>query len=350
MIITTTSTIQNAEEIKYLEIVSTNIVVGTNFFSDFAASFTDVFGGNSSTYEGKLRGIYKQAMSDLTHKAQKLGANAIIGLQIDFDEVSGKGKSMFMVSAIGTAAIVKMNESISKDIEKNKEVFISKDDVNREIKKLYYKSRFESFYPTETDIKTIFSEGITGFEKEVYELYLNINKYYYSNEKLEATKNCSDLLEYLLLNMPYEEACDLVYSEINNNNNISSIKYLIQKTSLFCPSKILELINEGNYKIAINLLDLDKNEYTRDDCNIMKLIIEKLDNLPDIGSIQIVKGGLLSKDKEKYICPNGHANDLEDEFCVTCGMNIKGLTQEDINIIQDFKKKVETIDNLLGSN
>jgi len=108
IIITTTNLVEGASIENYFELISTNVVVGTNFFSDLGASFTDFFGGLSNTYQNKLEKIYKIAIDNLRHQAIDLGANAIIGLSIDFDQVSGKGKSMFMISAIGTP--VKMHQ------------------------------------------------------------------------------------------------------------------------------------------------------------------------------------------------------------------------------------------------
>ena len=111
MLITTTNTIDNATLKEYIGIVTSNVVVGTNLFSDFTASITDVIGGNSETYERKLQGIYKTAIFDLNQKAGSLGANAIVGLHIDFDEISGKGKSMFMVAVSGTAVRFEYNHN-----------------------------------------------------------------------------------------------------------------------------------------------------------------------------------------------------------------------------------------------
>ena len=103
MIITTTPTIEGQSIKHYLGVVNANFVIGTNFFSDFAASFTDFLGGFSDSYQNKLAKIYQMVMKEIETRAQALGADAIVGLRIDFDEISGKEKSMFMVSATGTA-------------------------------------------------------------------------------------------------------------------------------------------------------------------------------------------------------------------------------------------------------
>ena len=84
-ILTTTTDTINGKILKYIDLVSTNIVLGTNLFSDFKASLTDIFGGQSKTYQKKMQEIYKIAIDDLQHKAISLGANAVIGVKIDFD-------------------------------------------------------------------------------------------------------------------------------------------------------------------------------------------------------------------------------------------------------------------------
>lgn len=106
MIITTTHHIENNNIKQYLGIVNTNVVLGVNFFSDAVASRTDIFGGRSGSYESKLNLIYEKVTNELERKANYLKADAILGLQIDFDEISGKEKSMFMVSASGTAVVL----------------------------------------------------------------------------------------------------------------------------------------------------------------------------------------------------------------------------------------------------
>lgn len=115
MIITSTNDIKGYKITQYLGMINVNIVIGTNFFSDFFASFSDVFGGYSSTYQSKLDKIYGDAISELTKKAIYKRADAIVGVHFDFDELSGKGKSMFMVTAYGTAVKA---EPIAAEIKK----------------------------------------------------------------------------------------------------------------------------------------------------------------------------------------------------------------------------------------
>ena len=103
MIITTTSNIEGAHISEYLQLVSVNVVIGTNLFSDLKASLTDIFGGKSGTYQRKLDDAYNAAIEQIERRARKIGADAVVGVKMDFGEISGHEKSMFMVSAVGTA-------------------------------------------------------------------------------------------------------------------------------------------------------------------------------------------------------------------------------------------------------
>lgn len=107
MIITTTPLIQGYDIVTYHGLLSANQVIGANFFSDLFAGITDTLGGFSGSYRSQLDELYNDIINTITSKAEAIGANAIIGLHVDFDEISGKGKSMFMVTAIGTAVSIK---------------------------------------------------------------------------------------------------------------------------------------------------------------------------------------------------------------------------------------------------
>lgn len=102
MLTATTSTIQGREVETYLGIVFGDAVLGVNVLKDFMASIRDVVGGRSGTYERELAAARDQAMAALTAQAQALGADAILGIDIDY-EVLGSNNGMLMVSASGTA-------------------------------------------------------------------------------------------------------------------------------------------------------------------------------------------------------------------------------------------------------
>lgn len=106
--VTTTDRLEGWEVARYLGPVSVHLVAGVSILSDFFASFNDVFGGRSGAYGGELARLYGEAADALARKARLMGANGIVGLRIDFDEVGpGGGGGMFMLNAIGTAVSVR---------------------------------------------------------------------------------------------------------------------------------------------------------------------------------------------------------------------------------------------------
>ena len=106
MLVTTTNTIENKEIGAYLGIVTGEVIIGANIFKDIFASIRDVIGGRSGSYEGVLIEARDKALKEMMQEAQKLGANAIIGVDLDYESL-GRNGSMLMVSACGTAVILK---------------------------------------------------------------------------------------------------------------------------------------------------------------------------------------------------------------------------------------------------
>lgn len=106
MLCTTTSTLEGHQITKYIGIVSGEAILGTNFFKDIFAGITDLIGGRSATYEKELRKAKEIAMREMQEEAQRLGANAVIGIDIDYEEISPGQGTMLMVSVSGTAVVV----------------------------------------------------------------------------------------------------------------------------------------------------------------------------------------------------------------------------------------------------
>lgn len=102
MIVTTTPTLEGHPVREYLGIVTGEVIVGANIFKDMFAGIRDIVGGRAGAYESTLRNARREAFAELETEAKKLGANAVVGVDIDY-EVVGQGGSMLMVSVAGTA-------------------------------------------------------------------------------------------------------------------------------------------------------------------------------------------------------------------------------------------------------
>lgn len=102
MIITTTPSIEGRPAREYLGLVMGETIVGANIVKDIFASVRDVVGGRAGAYEKALRGARQDALREMANRAAELGADAVVGVDIDY-EVMGRGGGMLMVTSAGTA-------------------------------------------------------------------------------------------------------------------------------------------------------------------------------------------------------------------------------------------------------
>ena len=105
MFSTTTNSVEGHPVREYLGIVTGEVIVGANLFRDLFASITDIVGGRSGKYEDVLSRARKEAIGEMEAEAARLGGNAVIGVDLDY-EVLGQNGSMLMVSASGTAVVI----------------------------------------------------------------------------------------------------------------------------------------------------------------------------------------------------------------------------------------------------
>jgi uncharacterized protein YbjQ (UPF0145 family) len=105
MTVTTTPSIEGRKIQQYHGVVTGEAILGANIFRDFFAGIRDIVGGRSAAYEKELRRAREIALSELQHAATALGANAVVGVDIDYETVGGQN-SMLMVSVSGTAVTV----------------------------------------------------------------------------------------------------------------------------------------------------------------------------------------------------------------------------------------------------
>ncbi len=105
MIVTTTQTVEGKRIVAYKGVIAGEAILGANLFKDMFAGIRDLVGGRSGTYERELQRAREIAFQELEQKAQDVGANAVVGVDIDY-EVLGQANGMLMVSASGTAVVV----------------------------------------------------------------------------------------------------------------------------------------------------------------------------------------------------------------------------------------------------
>ena len=105
MLMTTTPSVEGKRIVRYLGVVTGETIIGANVFRDFLAGVRDFFGGRSASYEAVLREAKDTALEEMARQAEALGANAVVGIDLDYETAGGSG-SMLMVTCSGTAVRV----------------------------------------------------------------------------------------------------------------------------------------------------------------------------------------------------------------------------------------------------
>lgn len=342
IIITTTHSIEGYRITDYLGLVTTNLVIGTDVISDFIASFSDFFGGMSGTYRDNLQLLYDRALKDIQSKAQQINANAIIGTHIDFDEISGKGKAMFMVSISGTAVTL---SSKDKDEEVElKESYISRSALQKEVFLDTFNSK-EYPYLSANEWDFILSNDLPEVVDKLFTIRENILAHYSDGTREEYDNN---LTQYLS-RQNEECATDALYRHLDRHGEFCT-DYIV-KHSLFSAPHIISLLNDEQVGIVLPLLSVDKDYYTNKDLDNMMHILSIFDNISPKGHIEHVKGGLLNSGGDRYICPAGHKNKPDSQFCVVsgCELDIYGFNKKERGIIEDFRKKTLILKDMLNN-
>lgn len=104
MLVTTTHSVEGRKISRYLGLVTGEAIIGANIVKDFFAGIRDVVGGRAGAYEQGLREAKSVALKEMIEQAHRLGAHAVIGVDLDYETIGANG-SMLMVSANGTAVI-----------------------------------------------------------------------------------------------------------------------------------------------------------------------------------------------------------------------------------------------------
>jgi uncharacterized protein YbjQ (UPF0145 family) len=105
MLLSTTPTLEGHPIREYKGIVTGEVIIGANVIKDFMAGLTDFFGGRSNTYEKVLIEAKDNAINEMMQRAAALGANAIVGIDVDYETI-GQSSSMLMVATSGTAVVI----------------------------------------------------------------------------------------------------------------------------------------------------------------------------------------------------------------------------------------------------
>ncbi len=359
VLVVTTSAVEGLKIKRYLKPVSAHIVAGTNLFSDFFASLSDVFGGRSQTYQRELTSLYDEAIERIKYAAYEIGANGIVGLSVDMDEISGKGKSMFMITAVGTAVIFE-GEANTKAIlpdsnNKFENVDVEKINTLRNKKAIIEKANSGDLILNDDVWNFITSNQVD----EIFPFLLKKFSIVIANEQMSTSNSSSEkfyrsLIDYVDA-LPDEKKLDLLYNNIKEEPNgqiALKLSEIIKELDLLDFSRSVELLKSNNFQIqkrGLRVITYDKPFYNKQDIQDLKKIRDYIKAIFIERGKRTTKKQLLSKEKEVWICECGKTNDI-DTYCIGCEQDIYGFKQNEMKptkAANHIEQKVELISEYL---
>ncbi len=278
IMLTTTNCIEGFKIDTYLGIVSESIVVGTNFLSDLAASFSDIFGGKSRSYQNELSNLKDIAINGLIKKAKGKGANGIIGISFDTDEISGAGKSMFMINVVGTAVKITQKDDHSMEALSSN---VSGDVVSDHMQLKTIDERFyqDDFQLTMSEIDLLLRYNLLAKIEYFMESLKNIKVTLNSAEKMRHDYHISSLINYLGKEERSEQILKF-YSVIPKYLGLrEEINRIAKALGLVDYKRLLGWLNSDNINlqhISLQILKIIKYEYSSEDIFYCQSIIEFL--------------------------------------------------------------------------
>ena len=332
VLVITSSTVEGLKIKRYLKPVSAHVVAGTNMFSDFMGGLSDVFGGRSQTYQKQLTSLYSEAIERVKVSAYELGANCIIGLSIDMDEISGKGKSMFMLTAIGTAVILEKEAGekvhIVKSDEKVENVGVDKINVLRYRKSIIEKANLGNLqldddkwgFLTDNQVHEVFPFLLIKLAERL------VNE----NVSPGSVDNFYKFFIGYVDALPDDIKLSLLYNGVENENGPISQKLsqMIKDLNLYDFAKTMSLLQSDSFKAqkgGLLIATYDKPFYNKQDKKDLESIRNHVNkSFKERGTRTTKKQMLSSKEKEVWICECGKTNEV-NTYCIGCSKDIYGF-------------------------
>jgi uncharacterized protein YbjQ (UPF0145 family) len=330
--VSTTSSVDHADIVEYHGVIATHVVAGTGLFSDVAASFSDVFGGRSKSYQKQLAKINAEAVRQLKSKAASEGANGILGLRIDHDQVSSQGKAMFMVTAMGTAVALELNEleGRQKSSKDGSVEIVPGEELDAELRKqeIIAKLKEGNFAFSDDEMKFLRDQRV---EEAAPLLIQKLGQLLERYRGAQNTQKPQDKVKEYFMSLPRDAAADYLYAAMLDGNWYMAdfALDLVKERDLFEANSVKLLIEEGNLrqrKAALQLVKVDKLHYSRKDLAGLEALHKVIrDGFPDVVEIVEEKHTFSSKTTTKWKCACGKSNEMNASRCSRCKKSRRGF-------------------------
>lgn len=358
MLITTANYLPDYKILKTLEPITVNLVLGTNILSDVKANWSDFFGGRSGTYEKRLNALFNEAKANIIEQIKRLGGNGLIGFTVSYNELSGKDKSMLMISIYGTPILIEQNL-----LENEVSELVNFEEFENKLKSFrvleYYRGKdFNSI--NSKDLKFILESRIQDFEEFVYKL-INIHGLEISSDSVTNLVNKDDFLDY------YRGFDDVVKSEMLykaldkslEDNSQSAFLYLkfLKVDKVIDLDVIIKMIKTQALEKSVWYYELaleTKEIYCKDDIEKFLFIKQKFEEIANNFEVEIVTDKGMFTSVEKWICPKCKTKSgIDKQICQNCNYEVPSFPKLKITsekYISELQLRIDVLKSIFKIN
>lgn len=294
-----------------------------------------------------MTSIYNEAIETLKRTAYETGANCIVGLRVDLDEIAGKGKSMFMITAVGTAVVIeKIKNKKTEENEIAESISTEKMVEQRQRRLLIQLAKDNRLVLDDKTWEFISENNVHEIAEEVFIKAKANYDAYFDEEKARIYQK---LLTYLY-SLPEKIRIDLLYKQIIEKEIFSiNSKFflLIKELMAYDENKLKIYLSHSDSNIrakALQIITYDKSFYSIEDVKTFQDYIEIIkQNFPKY-EISSQKKLLSSKEIEIWKCECGEKNELDIVNCSKCGRDIYGFISSEVNPEKAILQLTENIE------
>lgn len=349
-ILSTTNSLEGYKIMKYHGVCSARLVVGVGLFSEAFAALTDVIGGRSTKFEERLNELYDQAVDKVKMSAIKKGANGLVGIKMDIDEINGKGTQMFMISVSGTAISAENLQENPGNLRRNEYVTLSGGELENHIRTKNNVMNLRNCNSHVNLYKIINASLNTKFPFPLDLLLNEINDETKAYTKIDMATNPFGIKELNeSLNFYFSVVNRERYNEMFNDIIFNSERF----TTLF--QNIYSQYALPDYKAAANLID--KLPYEEVEKMLLPVLMkygEQYDqeSILDIDAVnerlgEIVNAKIVATkgtfNKEIWVCKCKKSISTSEERCPSCDRGRNGLSEDQekqLNAIAAFLREI----------
>ena len=223
---------------------------------------------------------------------------------------------------------------------------VSAEELRTELLRLRYKQLLQQpeVFPSQANWDFIIEHALTGIGDGLYRKFL-VSAVLPEEQRRSPNRIALREFPRYLRAVPREYAVSVVYDDTVSAPKAT--KALVEECELFDARSLIALVARGEAPVAVDMLGSFQPDYGRGDLADMRELLRCLRNLPEEGEMSDGHG--LLRRELRYICPAGHANPAEAEYCSHsgCGLNIYGLTRSQMQAIDDFASRIDALSLLL---